>query len=172
MNSQHNDKCQETDHHDLGDTLNSILKPQRTDSKCKQNCRDHPASHSSCGSHQIREKTAYLIRRRTAQLTGCHNITIVHHPACHHRIKHHQHVIADHSHITVFMKIRTLRFQFMKCSRRTQSAAAPYCKFTHKDRQPKQHKKNKINKDKCSTAILTCHIWKFPYVSKTYRASG
>lgn len=150
-----------------------FLSPSEQTPNAKQNRRDHPASHSSCGSHQIREKTAYLIRRRTAQLTGCHNITIVHHPACHHRIKHHQHVIADHSHITVFMKISSLRFQFVECSCRTQSAATSYRKFTYENRQPKQHKKDKINKDESSTAILTWSWYgKFPYISKTYRTSG
>ena len=66
------------------------------------------------------------------------------------------------------MEIGTLRLQFVKCSCRTQSAASSYCKFTYKNWQAKQNEKDKIDQDKSSSAIFSCHVWEFPYVSKTY----
>ena len=67
----------------------------------------------------VRMLFLHLISRCSTQLTGCHNITVIHHPAGDHGIKHHQHIVTDHSHITVFMEIGTLRLQFVKCSRCT-----------------------------------------------------
>ena len=69
------------------------------------------------------------------------------------------------------MEIGTLRLQFVKCSCRTQSAAASYGKFAYKDRQSKQHEKDKIDQDKSGAAVFTCHVWEFPYISKTYSTS-
>ena len=44
------------------------------------------------------------------------------------------------------------------------------CETAHKRKVAKQNEKDKIDQDKSSSAIFTCHVWEFPYVSKTYCA--
>ena len=172
MNRQDNDQNDQYTHHDFHDFLHTALQTKRTDTKCNENCQNHPTNHCPGRSQHVRKCCSYFIRRHRCQCPAGTAVNIKQHPAAYHCVKHHQQVVAENRKPFEMIPFCAFRFQFFISFGYTETAASSDCKLTDQNRQSKNCQKHQIDQNERSTSILSTNVWKLPYISKSNRTPG
>ena len=165
VDSQNDHDDEQSDHHDLGHPLQTILQALGTDQDAERHHEDHPERHDAGACQHLAEGIRYLVCIQTGQLSGGSHVKIVQHPACNGGVEHHQQITADEGEIAVDVPLLARLFQRLIGAHRALAAGAAHCKLHGHNGQAQNDEEQQIEQHEGTAAALPRHIGKFPDVS-------
>ena len=172
VDSQHDHDGQQSQHHPLGDPLQTALQAERADDGCHCHDGDGVESHGTVVLGHGREHAGDAIGIQTDKLTqgGVHKV--LDHPAGDGAVAHQQDDVAGKSEVAVDMPLGTLIFQFLIHQDGALLGCAAHCKFHSHNGQTQQDQACQIDQNKDRTAVLAGDIGEFPDVADADGTAG
>ena len=156
---------QQSDHHDFGHTLQAVLQATGTDKDAEHDHHDHPERHDAGACQHLGKGTCHFIRGQAGELARSRHVEVMHHPAGHGGVEHHQQVAANEGKVAVDVPFLARLFQCLIGAHRTLVAGAAHCKLHAHDGQAQDDQEQQIEQHERAAAALAGHVGEFPYVS-------
>ena len=165
VDRQHHHDGQQSDHHDLGHPLQTVLQALGAHQNAQRHHEHHPEGHHAGAGQHLGELTGYLLGVQAGQLTDGGHVEIVQHPAGHRGVEHHQQIATDQGEIAVDVPFLARLFQCLIGPHRALAGGTAHRKLHGHDGQTQNDQKNQIKQHECAAAALTGNIGELPHVA-------
>ena len=133
------------DHHDLRDLFDAVSQPLRTDTEGRHD-NDHREQDQDSGAcEHVREGGLDPRRIHSDKSARGHQVGVVQHPACDHRVEHHEQVVAGEAEPLEAVPVRAFAFELVEGADDAASASAPDGVFAHQDGQTQQGQARQVD---------------------------
>ena len=171
VDGENHNQNEEAQHEPFRNAFDALLESDGADD-CRGNSDDsHGDAHGEWVAEHTNKGSADAFWCEARKSAAAHADKVDEHPACDGRIEHHEEEVAEEADDAVdapgFLGGRQ---SFVKASDGTLRAAARG-EFHEKRGQTDEGERNKIERDKCATAVLPCDVREAPNVAETNRTA-
>ena len=167
MHCEDHNKSEQTKHHDLGNSLDTVLDTDTADENSGGDRDDHKERHFTGVAEHVRKDIRDNVRFNGIELSGQELHEIIQHPAGDCCIVHHQQITSGNAEPAVNMPLAALRFERLISLDHALAACAADGQLHRKDRSSHNDEEQKIEEDEYASSVLPCYKWEFPDISDT-----
>ena len=171
VDGQNDHDDEQGNHHEFGDFFDPILKSEGTDGESQYDDDKRKKYHGRRTLGQVLKGSNHSFGGCVVELSGQHSVEIIQHPAGDGGVEEHQHIICHESQFAVEMPFAAGLLKDVKGADRRGAAGPSDGQLHGHDRNPENHKKKEIQKNKDRSPVVSHNVWETPYISYADGAS-
>ena len=167
MYCKNHNKTEQAEHHDLGNSLDTVLDADTADENSGGDRDDHKERHFTGIAEHVRKDIRDNVGFNGIELSGQEFHEIIQHPAGDRCVVHHQQIASGDAEPAVNMPLAALRLERLVALDHALAACAADSQLHRKDRSSHDDEEEKIKEDEYASSVLSCHEREFPDISDT-----